>query len=260
MRLIHPAGAFNGCRNMAADQALLNSLLSGASPPTLRFYRWEKPTVSTGYFQKTAQLNLPGIERRGWDLVRRPTGGRAVLHWKEVTFSAVFPTGGRNLWEIFRHVHLAIGAGLQKAGIPALVLPARCQGAPGHNPACFASPSRFELTLNGRKVAGTAQKMVRDCILVHGSIPIESTYRELYDVIPFPGDAARKAALDKAMEKMTSIQEGTGNIYDFDSLCTFIREGFQKEWEVEFEEGDFTRDEQEEITRLLPAFQAVRRP
>ncbi len=236
-----------GAWNMAYDRALLLGVQRGHSPATLRFYRWSNPTVSVGYFQKVHRdFNVPLIRERGWGLVRRPSGGRGVLHWKEVTFSLVLKTGGRGLWEIFRLVHEAIGRGLEEGGIPARLLPAdrdslfsRENQKKHHNASCFASPSRYELTLGGKKLCGTAQWQVGDSILVHGSLPMESTCRELFEVMSFEDPDAREDAFRRASGRMTSIYEGTRRHFAFEDLCRFMTCGFFREWNAVIEPGEY---------------------
>jgi lipoyl(octanoyl) transferase len=249
MRLVYDK-AHSASFNMAADETLLMMALERKSPPTLRFYRWEKPTVSIGFFQNTRkEINLDKIIEKGMDFVRRPTGGRAVLHWKEVTFCLTIPTVGKGLWEIFRRVHEAIGSGLREAGINAGVEPAdrhkifSDESATDRSAACFASPSRYELLLNGKKVAGTAQKQVKDHILIHGSIPIISTYDSLYEVLVFSDEDSREKAYEKALQKMTSIYSETGIEYSYDELTKHIASGFISEWNCRLEESSLNAEE-----------------
>ncbi|MFP4498724.1 MAG: biotin/lipoate A/B protein ligase family protein, partial [Vulcanimicrobiota bacterium] len=108
---------------------------------------------------------------------------------------------------------------------------------------CFASPSRYELTLKGKKVAGTAQKMVRDYILVHGAIPVESTYDLLFDVLEFSDEKSREQALSRGREKMTSIFEETGLKPGFDELVEKICRGFEKEWKLKLRTKNYDEKE-----------------
>src|SRR5947209_2116371 len=89
-RLLH-SGCASGDRNMALDDALLDSAARGAIPPTLRFYGWSPPAVSLGRFQDPGGIDIAYARARGWDVVRRPTGGRAVLHHLELTYSIILP-------------------------------------------------------------------------------------------------------------------------------------------------------------------------
>jgi lipoyl(octanoyl) transferase len=256
MRLIYDSDR-SASFNMAADETLLMTAIEEISPPTLRFYRWQNPTVSIGFFQSVSkEIDLDKIREKGMDFVRRPTGGRAVLHWKEVTFCLTIPTEKRGLWEIFQLVHEAIGAGLRKAGIKAAVSPADRDklfaedSETDRSSACFASPSRYELLLNGKKVAGTAQKQLKDHILIHGSIPIKSTYDSLYEVLIFPDDITRDKAYRNALKKMTSIYDETGKEYSYDELTKHIASGFEMNWNCKFEEEYFTDDELLRINNL----------
>ncbi len=249
-------GIFDGSTNMAIDEALLTQLVNGESLPTLRFYRWKKPTVSLGYFQKLKEFNLDIIKEKQLDIVRRPTGGRAVLHWEEVTFCLNIPSGNRGLWDIFKSIHEAIGKGLNILGIPAKVLPMSIEtdeepgGKSLRTSACFASPSRYELTLNGKKIAGSAQKKFGDFMLIHGSIPIKSNFRTLFDLLTFPDEESRISAYKTAMAKMTSLLDETGSEYNFETLTEAIITGFADKWESKITEEDFSEMEWELIHRL----------
>lgn len=255
IRLIRD-GIYAGSCNMAIDEALLVQLVKGESLPTLRFYRWEKPTVSLGYFQKLREFNLERIGAMNLDIVRRPTGGRAVLHWDEVTFCLTIPTKNQGLWDIFRGIHEAIGRGLNILGIPAKVLPVlknseeKSNGGSLRTSACFASPSRYELTLNGKKIAGSAQKKYGDFMLIHGSIPIKPNFRMLFNVVNFPDEESRTRAYESGITKMTSLFDEMGRDYDFEVISDAIVSGFEEKWESEIKEGKFSEAEWEEIHKL----------
>lgn len=242
----------SGPYNMAADEALFTELAQGNSPPALRFYQWNVPTLSLGYFQKTDEINLNLVREKGFQAVRRPTGGRAVLHREEVTFCLTMPTGGRGLWDIFKSIHMAIGSGLNMAGIPARVLPVEISPGSGKNrtAACFASPSRYELTLNGKKIAGSAQKRSGDFMLIHGSIPLKSSFKILFDLMVFPDEKSRRDSYMKALEKMTSLRDCMGKEYDFTEIARYITVGFEKEWGVEIFPGKYSSKEKELVERL----------
>jgi lipoyl(octanoyl) transferase len=256
LRLIYD-NARSASFNMAADETLLEMSTEDKSPSTLRFYRWLNPTVSIGFFQSIRkEIDLNRIKEKGMDFIRRPTGGRAVLHWKEITFCLTIPSKGKGLWEIFRLVHEAVGAGLRKAGINAGVEPAErdelfdTNSEMDRTAACFASPSRYELLLDGKKIAGTAQKLVKDHILIHGSIPIISTYHDLFEVLIFPDNESREQAYKSALKKMTSLHDATGKDYSFDELTGIIASGFADQWKCQLEEGNFSDEELLRISEL----------
>jgi len=256
---------FDGARtaefNMACDESFLIRLSEGLASPTLRFYAWEKPTVSYGYFQDPEKIiDFNRLKEYGFTSVRRPTGGRAVLHWKEVTFCITIPTDGESLQEIFKNIHLGLCEGLKKIGIPAEVVPYRTSPsdfestpqADGKNrtASCFASPSRFELSINGKKAAGTAQKQLKGFLLAHGSIPIKSTYRELFDVLKFPDEETRNTLYEKARKKMTSIFDETGREFTFNEIAHAAADGIIKSRGLLPEIYPITDEEAEEIWKI----------
>lgn len=172
-------GALDGEVNMAIDRALLDEVESSSEPKTMvRFYRWARPTVSLGRNQKVEKaVDVDYCREAGIDIVHRPTGGRAVLHDDELTYavasndSSVF---GDTIYGNYKRVSEALVSGFQSLGIPAILAPdTRKPGDEGDaDPPCFVSTSRYELTVDGRKIAGSAQRRVRRSFLQHGSLPV----------------------------------------------------------------------------------------
>jgi len=167
-------GALPGALNMARDEALL--LLRGA--PTLRFYRWERPTLSLGYFQPAADLPLAAVRARGAEVLRRPTGGKAILHEHELTYSLCAPESGALAGgpsAAMRAVHEALAAELgRQAGAEVAVrgAPALQSDRPG-SAWCFEDSSPLDLALGGRKLLGSAARRRGGWILFHGSLVLE---------------------------------------------------------------------------------------
>jgi lipoate-protein ligase A len=151
---------------------------AGASPPTLRFYGWSPACLSLGYFQPFDVVDLDGCRALGVDVVRRPTGGRAILHDCEFTYSVALPASvlghdGGILPSYYR-LSLALQDGLRRLGVPATLAPqSAASGPPEHGPVCFDRPSAHEILLHGRKLVGSAQMRRDGGVLQHGSILIE---------------------------------------------------------------------------------------
>jgi len=167
-----------GAWNMAVDEVLLDGVAAGNAPPTLRFYEWAPPCLSLGYFQAFEVVDVAGCHRLGVDIVRRPTGGRAILHDHELTYSVALPLsllgddGG--VLPSYHRLSLALERGLKQLGVPVVLAPeSAAQRAPDHGPACFDRPSAHEILLGGRKLVGSAQVRRATAILQHGSILIE---------------------------------------------------------------------------------------
>jgi lipoate-protein ligase A len=178
-RLIN-SGFQTGAMNMALDEALLHSVANGDSLPVLRFYRWCPATVTLGYAQSVFKdLDLDVCRLAGLDVVRRSTGGRAVLHDNEVTYSVIAPFNaglfGNSILDCYRVISEILQKTLVQLGLPAQLVPGKLRGdrQSGMKAICFSVPSQYELLINGCKVVGSAQKRHGQAFLQHGSIPIE---------------------------------------------------------------------------------------
>ena len=177
----------DGETNMMVDADLLQSLeQSGETRTVLRFYSWIRPTVSLGRNQRREKaLDLEFCLSSGLDVVQRPTGGRAVLHADEITYSVVSndtePFDGASIYDTYRRISEALLIGYRRLGVDTVLAPDTRRLGTSENGVdypCFVSPSRYELMSGGRKVAGSAQRRLRRSFLQHGSMPI-SCDREL---------------------------------------------------------------------------------
>src|ERR1700682_1208430 len=174
--LIDPPGP--GAWNMAVDEVLLDGVAASSAPPTLRFYEWAPPCLSLGYFQPFAVVDVAACRSLGVDVVRRPTGGRAILHDRELTYSVALPLrllgsdGG--VLPSYHRLSLALERGLNQLGVPVVLAP-KTAALPfmDHGPVCFDRPSAHEILLDGRKLVGSAQVRRATAILQHGSILLE---------------------------------------------------------------------------------------
>lgn len=160
---------------MAIDEAMLARAAAGADErPVLRVYRWASPALSVGANQEVPGEVLERCEAAGVEVVRRPTGGGAVLHVGDVTYAVVAPHGGRGVLETYRWVARGLVAAFQALGIGAAV----AEHGPGGSPlACFAVPTGADLAVGGAKVCGSAQARRGGWFLQHGSIPVADIRR-----------------------------------------------------------------------------------
>jgi len=182
LRVIHDP-PLTGPENMGRDDMLLARVGAGESPPTLRFYQWDPPTISLGYFQEYAGYAALPPPAGDLPVVRRPTGGGAILHDQELTYALVVPVGhvllerGPNC--LYEQMHAALIAALGGAAVRA----ARCGVSDDSGPArgpffCFARRHRFDVLLGGEKLAGSAQRRTREAVLQHGSIILDSRFSQ----------------------------------------------------------------------------------
>ena len=169
-------GGRRGAWNMAVDEALAEAVDAGGSEPVLRLYRWTPPCLSLGFSQPYEAADAAFCAAHGVDVVRRPTGGRAVLHHLELTYSVSAPLGrgpfSNDLQAAYRAICAALVAGLRDLGVPADLSGAPEDGhiSPTRAIPCFIGPAAGEIVTAGRKLVGSAMRRVGNSILQHGSI------------------------------------------------------------------------------------------
>jgi lipoate-protein ligase A len=218
--------------NMAIDEALLEGA-DAAKTPILRFYQWENPTLSLGYFQSINDVNLTECERLKVDWIRRPTGGRAVLHDDELTYSVVgpiehFATGVESSYEMLSE---ALIFGLQELGLQP-ELTRRDTNNSHKNPVCFAAPVYAELTIHGKKVIGSAQMRTKHTLLQHGSIPLTIDYEKLRKVFKV---TSADGAMDMMKEKASGIADFLTRPLAMEQVKRAVRRGFERRFGTNFE-------------------------
>lgn len=203
-----------GRQNMAVDEAILWAVSRGDSPPTLRLYAWSPPCLSLGYAQKSSDVDFKRLSSLGWDIVRRPTGGRAILHTDELTYSVALPAtddladGG--VIESYRRLSQALVAGLQRLGVMVQADQRAKQGITG--PVCFETPSHYEITVNGRKLVGSAQVRRQNGILQHGSLPLFGDLARICDVLVYPDDVSRQQAKAQVRGRAITLVEAMNSV------------------------------------------------
>jgi lipoate-protein ligase A len=239
--LVDPAAG--GAWNMAVDEVLLDGVVAGVAPPTLRFYQWSPACLSLGYFQPFDVVNLDACRALGIEVVRRPTGGRAILHDRELTYSVTLPASelghdGGVLPSYYR-LSLALQDGLRRLGVPATLAPASAASSPGtHGPACFDRPSAHEILLAGRKLVGSAQMRRGGALLQHGSILIEPRIETLARCLRLPSDSAGSAAKDE-LERIADGVAGLAQVEVTDpaAIANAIGAAFSAQFDVLLADG-----------------------
>ena len=175
------SGYADGYRNMATDEAVLIGLQKGISDPILRIYKWDPPTISIGYFQKHSDIDFEKCSEDGIMVVRRLTGGRAVLHDIELTYSILFTDVDFTPFkkkEIFEYIARALTESLHLLGIDAKM--AEKSRGDLKSPNCFASPAQYEIETKGKqKLIGSAQVIKKNVVLQHGAIPLTTAYSRI---------------------------------------------------------------------------------
>lgn len=254
-------GATNGAANMAIDEAMLVGVNRGTTPPTVRVYAWEPPTVSLGYAQRAEdELDLEAVRRAGFGVVRRPTGGRAVLHAGELTYSVVGPAGeeplGRSIMEAYEAIARALAEGLRELGVEVELSPVATEavGRDGASPPCFASAGRYEIVVDGRKLVGSAQRRVGRGVLQHGSLLTDATHERIAEVMRVEDERRRDAVRKVLARKTTSLSAILGRDVAFDEVAEAVRAGFARAWGVSLTEGRLTDGERETVKTLATEY------
>jgi lipoate-protein ligase A len=243
-------GALPGALNMAIDEALLQGHALGLSPPTLRFYQWQPPAVSIGYFQQPEDINLSLCRALGFDAVRRPTGGRAVLHQNDLTYSLVAGTGEgmpSSLPEAYHLICRGLLAGLRLLGIEAKMGREKPIGPPPE--LCFLQTSVGDILCQGKKILGNAQMWKGSSLLQHGSLLLEDqkeTWANLLGIFPeLKGPFTAELA-----SRITSLREQSGFSVEIDRVRTALKEGLSQILEVTFETGRLSSEEWEMARKI----------
>jgi lipoate-protein ligase A len=225
--------------NMALDRAVLVGRSEGTSPPTLRLYQWERPTVTLGRFQPLEQVDLGACLHRGFDVVRRPTGGRGVLHDDELTYSVVASVEDgipRGVAASYRHLSGALADAYRRLGVPA-ELTARDRGRKGAG-ACYLHATPADLSLGAAKLSGSAQVWKDDAVLQHGCFVIGRDVEAEAEV--FGLDAAGRAELEATT---ATLERTTGRRPSIDEVAQAVAVAFEAVLGIRLEPGDLTVDE-----------------
>ncbi|AZN41738.1 lipoate--protein ligase family protein [Paenibacillus albus] len=268
-RFLH-TGSRSPAENMAIDEAISIAHKEGAVPPTVRFYGWNPASLSIGYFQKAEkEVDFQALRELGLGFVRRSTGGRAVLHDQELTYSIVVSEQdagiSANVAEAYAELSSGLLIGVRKLGLDAAVTgqagePEEYSGSE-HVPArrsltaaCFDAPSKHELVVGGRKIAGSAQMRGNGVILQHGSILLELDNEKLFSVLRFASPELRQRMFSLFGRKAASINDclrrsGMAPV-SMQRLEQVFRESFAEGLGVELVDGGLTEDELELASRL----------
>src|SRR3989338_2358818 len=236
-------GFNNGYYNMALDVAIASAVEKGASPPTLRLYGWKSPTLSIGYSQRTDKKIDTGYCRKNKiDIVLRPTGGRAVLHDKEVTYSLISPKNNPlfpdNISGTYRVISETLLNGLSFLEIDAILSPKSQIPNPKSqipNPSCFATTSQYEITVDGKKLIGSAQRRFKNSFLQHGSIPLENHHDKLALCLGFKEGHKSKKFVKLLKEKSIALNELNGRIYSYNEVVDAFIKGFEDVLKIQCE-------------------------
>jgi len=228
-RLLQPD--FNtASTNMAIDRAVLVANSTSKVPPTVRFFGWSPPAISIGYFQNLeGEVDLDACRKFGVDYVRRITGGGAVFHEKEVTYSIVIPESHpeipKNIKDSYGRICGAITKGLKHLGIESRYVPIN------------------DITTDGKKISGSAQTRKARTVLQHGTVLIDVDVDKMFSLLRVPDEKIKDKLIADVKQRVTSIKHVLGKEIPFKEVAGAMKTGFEEEFHVELVEGMLTEEE-----------------
>ncbi|EII2003618.1 lipoate--protein ligase family protein [Staphylococcus pseudintermedius] len=246
--------------NMALDEALLNFVSRGEIDPVVRFYTWNPPTLSIGYFQRLSkEIDIEKVKEKGYGLVRRQTGGRGVLHDKELTYSVIVPEAHPDMPQTVTEAYRVISGGLLE-GFKSLGFDAhfavprskeeREKLKQPRSSVCFDAPSWYELVVEGKKIAGSAQTRQKGVILQHGSILQDVDIDDLFDMFIFKNERLKAKMKEAFVEKAVAINDLSNETITLAQMEVAFKEGFKKALDIEFKPLELTVAQQDEVKAL----------
>jgi len=252
-------GPSDGATQMATDICLAQYAAT-LGVPTFRLYRWFPPCISLGFHQPAEMLNLEYCRTQHVDVVRRPTGGRAVLHWDEITYAIIIPraslTGFGGMQSVYRLIGEGLVIGLRRLGIPAhfekrkLDLKNHYQRAEAFG--CFSAAARYEILADGKKITGSAQRLFPDALLQHGSLLTGTGHLALPDFLNTE-DTRKKERIrqyigNRSTHASVWIEEDT----IAGKMTEALKEGMAEALSMDFYPGNLTDTERMNIGRVRP--------
>ena len=241
---------------MAVDEAILEAIGKGKALPTLRLYAWDPPCLSLGFAQPVMDVDPEGLARNGWQIVRRPTGGRAILHADELTYSVIAPLDeprvkGKVL-ESYRRLSQALVAALRRLGLPAqadkeysLPLETQAGGA-----VCFEVPSNYEITVAGKKLIGSAQARRMEGVLQHGSLPLCGDLTRITRALAYPDGAAREQAARRLLDHAATA-ESLGKMITWQAAAAAFTAAFEETLQIQFQAAELSHEEMDRAAELV---------
>ena len=251
--LLH--GPATGAQNMAVDEAIGRGVAEGVSPPTLRFYAWDPPCVSLGRHQPLADVDQTRCDALGYGIVRRPTGGRAILHTDELTYSIIAPPdhpvmAGKVL-DAYLRLASGLVSGLNHLSVPAHEAPGTNRAGRSASAVCFEIPSAYEIVVGGKKLLGSAQSRRNGYVLQHGTLPLFGDLTRLIDCLVFESESQREALRTSLHGHATTVEAVLGRTVSFEETAAALIAGFGEALGLVFADGELNEAERAWTAELV---------
>lgn len=244
-----------GAWNMAVDEAILEHIRRGESLPTLRLYAWDPACLSLGHAQPFGDVDTARLRERGWEVVRRATGGRAILHTDELTYSVTGSAGepvlAGGVLESYNRLAQALLLAVKNLGLPVEMKEGKADGNAQPNPVCFEVPSTYEITVAGKKLIGSAQARKQEGVLQHGSLPLTGDLTRICQALTFETEAAREDAARRLLTRATTVESALGRTIGWETAAQAFVEAFEAQLGLCFERGELSQSEVKRAEELV---------
>ncbi len=246
----------NAAYNMAVDEVLLAGIEHDQSSPVFRLFGWHPPGISFGYTQRPeVEFDLAHCRAHGVDLVRRLTGGRAVYHHHEITYSVTArendPAIGGSLQEAYFAINRGLAHGLTKLGVISDFEKGKFEpDREKIKSPCFISTARYEITYDNKKLVGSAQRKLNGLLLQHGSILLDGHQEEMVALTRFAPERQQKL-LDTLRQKTTSVSQILARPVSYTEVAAALKAGFAEQLGITFVDMELTAAEAKEVERLI---------
>lgn len=240
---------------MAADETILHHVGRGDSPPTLRLYAWTPACLSLGYAQPFTDVDTQRLKAQHWDVVRRLTGGRAILHTDELTYSVIAPNDeprvAGTVLESYNRLAQALLLAVKSLNVAVEMKEEKTNDTPGNNPVCFEVPSTYEITVNEKKLIGSAQARKKEGVLQHGSLPLTGDLTRICRALAFEDEAARENASRRLLERAITVEAALGRRVGWGEAAQAYIRAFEAQLGIQFEEGKLSESESNMAEELV---------
>jgi lipoyl(octanoyl) transferase len=244
-----------GAWNMAVDESILECIGRGESRPTLRLYAWDPACLSLGHAQPFADVDRARLHARGWEVVRRATGGRAILHTDELTYSVTgsaeepLLTGG--VLESYNRIAQALLFAVKSLDLPVEMKEGKENSNAMPNPVCFEVPSTYEITVDGKKLIGSAQARKKEGVLQHGSLPLTGDLTRICQALVFENETAREDASKRLLTRATTVESALGRAVSWEMAAQASVHAFEAQLGLCFETGELSESESRRAEELV---------
>ncbi|MGD2105966.1 MAG: biotin/lipoate A/B protein ligase family protein [Anaerolineae bacterium] len=230
---------------MATDEAILRAVARNQAHPTLRLYAWQPGCLSLGRGQTVRDVDRQAVGEAGYDLVRRPTGGRAILHIDELTYSVVAPESDPRVSgpvvESYRRLSTALVYALELLGIEQVAADERVENRNNEGAVCFEVPSDYEITADGKKLVGSAQMRAQGVVLQHGTLPLRGDIARICPLLASRPDPASVRA------RATTVEETLSRAISWERAARALENGFAQMLNLQLEPAELTGAERRAV-------------